>query len=856
MSDQDDIVPLFIEKEDMEASSSSAALPPLLPFPKQSPQGPLSPFLTQVDKYIERLTGKKLVDAIDRVSAANPKVYQFKKGDRVPSVIKAHNDGVTGKKLRNKWMDLRFAFGLVATLKNGVSVFGYASSGKDDSLAGLPVTDPSRFVMIPSPNLAMFHAPDFDPAEYYTATQQDQRTVPLRTQDGTTFWSVNFDPRLVIRHAKLAEAAKSKKSATTPTNRNDGAAMDTQAKKKKKKGNTAGDGGDLGLEACLASFAHLLSLQRATSLSDVPVVLGQSTHYKTLEALLGPERFPLMRSEDADGLHMLPHDIGGDLRASVECFLKLVFVEKAPTTGRWDTDAIMRALLILQMAPQFITLPGVSFLRSRGMALSEKNIADVMADFENSDDSHAMIARAVAQLTTAKLIFEDLVTVDHPVLKTAIPLLAFATCALRLGELRVEQFHPGAVPNPPVLRCALTGMAIVPGMSFYMLRAKSRPTAALPMGQAMIAIVAKSVDDPFMCLYRVHSLSLSLSLSHVRSFSHCFMQTVTTTTTTEAPPKAKKATSAVTKKTPEQIQAAREKKNEQAREKRRLKKEEEEAAAARGPSSSPPPTPVPSPRKVKKRAPDESANTKATKKSRVDSVDGTPYLGTSPVLEAADYVLDASPTFQAFASFATIDPVVNQASAVFLAKAPTRYDPAVTPEAAFKTWVTTNQAVFLQLSPVFQAFVKKRTALSIEQQQCLADATDGDSAAQGGGDDENSDDMVLDDVDDETRAAMAEMGLAVPEKKKARPPPAFPVKPAPVQGDALFAPFVTMVAKLPLKPSKFITALEERFMTPLTLHYLLAIVKEASGVTDETTLKKTLGNTLAAFKWLFPSAAK
>jgi hypothetical protein len=865
MSDQDLIAPPFIDEEDMEVSDESLsddsrdppALPPLLPLPDPQPQRQLSTYLTQVDKYIEGLTAKKLQEAIVRVDAANPNVYQFKKGEKVPSIVKARNDGAAGKKLRNKWQDLRYDFLLCAKLRNGSHVFGYATSGKDDSLAQHPVTDPARFVMVPAPNLAMFHAPDFDPAKYYTATQQDQRTVSLQTQDGVVFSSVNFDPRLIIRHAKLAESTRSKKSGTvksaTAPNRKADAAM---AKKQ-------GDSGDLGIKARTASLAHLLALQRASNLSDVPVVMGQSPHYTTLQSLLGPERFPLLRSEDTDGLHMLPYDIGGDLRASMECFVKLAFLGTSLTeeaanvsrAGQWGTETILRALLILQMAPQFATLPGVSFLRSRGMALSETNIAGVMKDFENADDSHALIARALAQFTSAQLIFDELTRLNHPVLKTAVPLLAFATCALRLGELRVEQFHPGTESNPPILKCALTGMAIVPGMPFYMLRAKSRPTAALPTGQAMIAIVAKSVDDPFMCLYAVRPSCSFLS------FSPSVMQAVTKPAPADASAKAQKA-APTAKKTPEQIQAARAKKNEQARERRRQKKEEEEAAG-RGPSSSPPPTPVPSPRKVKKRiVPEEEANTKKTKKSRVASADDdgnakAPYLGTSPILDAAGYVLYASPVFHALANFATIDPLVNQAMAVFLARVPVRYDPKATPDAAFKTWVDANQAILVQLSSVFKAFVKKKTALSKEQQQSLADAAEGDSSAQGDGGDENSDDQILGEVDDETRAALAAMGVKVPEKKKPKPPPAFAVKPAPIQEDALFAPFVAMATKLPLMPSKLIAALEGGGgPTPLTLPFLLALVEETSGATHETNLKKTLGNTLAAFKWLFPSASK
>ena len=328
-----------------------------------------------------------------------------------------------------------------------------------------------------------------------------------------------------------------------------------------------------------------------------------------------------------------------------------------------------------------------------------------------------------------------------------------------------------------------------------------------------------------------------------------------------AAPKAKKA--AATEKTPEQIKEAREKKNERAREIRRLKKEKEGAAGDRAASLSPPQTPVPSPRKLKRQvsAPSDEASAKNKKKkqSHVAAVAG-PYLGVAPVLEAAGLAFDGSALFQALANFATVDPTVGQALSVFLARAPKSYDPDATPEAAFKEWSAANQAIFLQLLPVFNFFVKKQSALSEEQRQCLVDATSGAAASENvDNGEENSDAMVIDEMmDDEMRAAMADAGFALPEKKETKPPPAFAVQAAPVQEDPIFAPFVTMAAKLPSRPSKFLTAIEAAGAKPLTLPHLLTLMKETttSGPTDEGALKKMLGNTLAAFKWLFPSASK
>lgn len=525
MSDQDLIAPRSIDDEDLlfddedgdggDSDSDGdgddaidpvdSSLPSMVPLQALQPQRKLSTFLTECDKQVEGTSAKKFMLKIKEVRVPNPKVYQFKAGDKPNNIIKEQTGNLKPKELRAKWQDLRHAYTATAFHHDGKQFLGYVTSGKDEKLAHLPVTDPSRFVRFPPQFLAMLHSPDFDPAKYYNVTQQDQRLVNLVTEKGIRFQSVNFDPRFILRHAKLAESS-SRKASSGGAKKPAGTGQSRSATKKVDNDN------DLGASVCAAALTHLLTLQRAPHLSDVSVVLAQSPHYKTLQALFGADRFPLLRSEETDGLSMVPGDLGGDLRRAMECFLKLVVVGTdmdAPTTtttpGQWSTETIMRALLVLQMAPQFATSAGVNFLRSRGMALSEKNIASVMKEFESSDESHAMIAHALAQLVTAQLIFDELVRVDHPVLKTAAPLIAFASSALRLGELREECFHPSATPNPPVLRCSLTGMAIVPGMSFYMLCAKSRPTATQSAGQAMIAIVAKSVDESYMPLHSVWS---------------------------------------------------------------------------------------------------------------------------------------------------------------------------------------------------------------------------------------------------------------------------------------------------------------------------------------------------------------
>jgi hypothetical protein len=322
--------------------------------------------------------------------------------------------------------------------------------------------------------------------------------------------------------------------------------------------------------------------------------------------------------------------------------------------------------------------------------------------------------------------------------------------------------------------------------------------------------------------------------------------------------------------TPEELQKNEEDKKAKARERNRRNREKKrmEAASTKtaaapkaGASSpSPPATPVPSPRKTKRPLPATDDKEKPAKKKSKTNVaapveERAHYLGTAPVLEEANLVLNASPMFQEFARFATTDPAVNQAMASFLAKAPVSYDPEATPTNAFLMWLKANLGTFAHIANVFHEFTKSVDDLTEDQREALTAGPLEDGEIR---DDEDSDAELLDAVDSATMDWMISMGFGAPPTKKKKKENEVVVKHAPLRDkDSLFAPFVAMAAKKPRAPVPFFIALNKAGSSALTLPGLLALVKQTSPAgTSNDVHKKTLGITLAAFKWLFPKASE
>lgn len=196
--------------------------------------------------------------------------------------------------------------------------------------------------------------------------------------------------------------------------------------------------------------------------------------------------------------------------------------------------------------------------------------------------------------------------------------------------------------------------------------------------------------------------------------------------------------------------------------------------------------------------------------------------------------------------------------AIFDAKAPRSYDPSEPPSVTFMTWLKKNAFTFLHLVEVLETFTRKLSSYSDDIKEAIEGAKRLDEK---GGDpmdvDDDSEAGVLDDIDDETRAYMIAIGAELPEKKKKAPPPSqYVVKPAPVRNDPLFTELIKLAAKKPPNGSKFFIALGELGPNALTLPMMLAIAKAISAPKDDIDAhKKTVGNYLAAFKWLFPTAS-
>lgn len=484
-----------------EEESHSASKTPSVAAAAAAQKPHLSAYLQGFASTYNNLTAKKAKERIKCIEVENPKVHQFAAGEKFFNVVKNGAGLVSVKKLRADWERLRHEYIVEARLTDNSLILGYVTCGKKNELVHLPVASTERFVMVPVANLAAFHPPSFDPASHFHVTRQDQRrelvTIDSPAGGKVSFRAVNFDPRFILKAAKASErTARPKKPAAAP---------DKNSR-------------DLGESICNLSRRLILELQRKEELSSVPVLVEHSPHFKKLLAQIGPENFPVMRSEDTDGLRLLPYDIGSGQGRMAECLKNLRAVHDGVSTehlhGRWDTDPILRALLIQSMAKQFSTLPATRLLRHSGKALSERNISGFMSEFTDSDHGCAFIADAIAAMTLARDIFAELVSLDHSLLRTAAPLIAFANYAERLGGLHAQEFifDSEKADNAPNLRCALTGSVIVPGMAFYLICAKTRPKDSQSAVRTMVAVVAKAVHDADMRLYPVlenHSSLLS-----------------------------------------------------------------------------------------------------------------------------------------------------------------------------------------------------------------------------------------------------------------------------------------------------------------------------------------------------------
>lgn len=449
----------------------------------------LSAYLQGFSNYVSGLTPKKLKEAIKSIEVANPQVHQFAPGEKFFSVVKGGAGVVSARKLRAEWGSLRYKFLVEGKLGDNSSVLGYVTCGKKNELAHLPIGSPERFVLVPATNLAAFHPLSFDPSKHFEVTRQDQRSEMVTIDSPqASFRAINFDPRFILKAAKASGRAARPKAAKKP-----GASAN-----------------DLGERICDASRKLIFELQSREALNDVSVLVEHSPLFKELRAYIGSERFPVLRSEDTDGLRLLPYDIAGDLGKMAECVKNLRAIHSGVQTehvnGRWATEPLVRALLLQSMAKQSSTLPATRLLRDSGMALSESNISTFMGDLTDSDRGCAFIADAIVAMALARDIFNELLLLDHALLRTAAPLIAFANCAERLsGGLLAQEFlfDSERMGHAPTLRCALTGSTIVPGMPFYLLCAKTRPKEGQTAGRTMVAIVAKAVHDADMRLYPV-----------------------------------------------------------------------------------------------------------------------------------------------------------------------------------------------------------------------------------------------------------------------------------------------------------------------------------------------------------------
>lgn len=435
--------------------------------------------------------GKSMHKLITAIIVPNPNVRIFN-GKETPMSIVRTTGSTRAAAKKNPDLFTGNVFDMLVAGRIGDTNayrYGYVKGGPPDVV--------SSFTPIAEGQLGHFHDPNLDFKKFAMDTSHDQATlVKLRAPNGTEFSFPRYDECYVISSVRKSE--KPRRGSKIPRKTKKDAVASTPL-------STLVD----------QSGAYLTRLQAAPTLTGVPVILERGPHFDALRKAFGAERFPAMRSETVDGPRSVPPTFGLDVAKALELHMNLVLanlpqsdgeaasaaafrhsyakpltrLEKARRADTWETETLVHAILVSRMIPQVYTTPAVRVLAERGHALSEKSIGTFFSDFVQSDRSAARCASTILQYAIACQVMAELVAVQHPLLKLAVALIAFAAQIYKLVGISTARFDVDD-ENPPVLTCAFTGTAIVPGQEFFVIHARSRPTEALPVGQEMIAVVA------------------------------------------------------------------------------------------------------------------------------------------------------------------------------------------------------------------------------------------------------------------------------------------------------------------------------------------------------------------------------
>lgn len=485
MSDDESLLPHSLsheEDDDVEVAPATAA----------AAKKALSAWHEGLEAKIAA-AGKSMHALITEIIVPNPNVRIFSGKETPMSVVRTTGSTRAAAK-KNPDLFTGNVFDMLVAGRIGDTNayrYGYVKGGPPDVVA--------NFTPIAEGQLGHFHDPNVDFKKFAMDTSHDQATlVKLRAPNGTEFSFPRYDECYVISSVRKSEKPRGSSKAPRKTKKD--AVVSTPLS-----------------ELVAQSRVYLTRLQAAPSLTGVPVIFERGPHFDALRKALGTERFPAMRSETVDGPRSVPPTFGLNVAKALELHMNLVLVnlppspddgggeaasefrhvygqqltklDRAKSGATWDTETLVHAILVSRMIPQFYTTPAVRVLAERGHALSEKSIGTFFSDFVQSDRSASHCASTILQYAMACQVMAELVLVQHPLLKLAVALIAFASQIYKLGSIGTARFDAGDV-DAPVLTCALTGTAIVPGEAFYVIHARSRPTEALPVGQEMIAVVA------------------------------------------------------------------------------------------------------------------------------------------------------------------------------------------------------------------------------------------------------------------------------------------------------------------------------------------------------------------------------
>jgi hypothetical protein len=486
-------VSLLEDEGDDENVDADSAMQVPLPRPIDPP--------SKVSSYIEGQRGiwegfkakkkKTLEQCIVSHHCPNPNVRKYGVKEKPSAIIKAALGKKTiGKRmLADKVADFCFDYIVAARVDQGglsCYIYGYLSETNGHTNVA------SKFTPLMIGELVNFHPPTFDASAFANATQDDFLTMEERTtsRHETYDWPI-CDIRYVLK--KLDE---------TDANAEDDMDEEEGTAKKKKKASTHRKRSSKSANTILGydevHQIHAKRIERAREIVNqvqgTGIYMARTEALSKLKARVGP-LFPELKSHQVDGLRSFPENFHLD-QAGVHRDIFVATGQVKETAGSkgpsvWSTEHLMKSLLINNFSERGFGRLHIEAFIAKGQGFSEQDLKGKIEELERDPVTHRRDAQGLREFAFATSLVEALAKSGR--LRVARAFDAFAVHALKIGSITEHCIRPGSGDTTP-LQCTLTGVKIVPGQTFYIVQAHTRPTEEAPSGEEMVATVAKHVS--------------------------------------------------------------------------------------------------------------------------------------------------------------------------------------------------------------------------------------------------------------------------------------------------------------------------------------------------------------------------